>query len=89
MTYHEEAVATTQELQDGDMKQVKVGETDVLLARINSQYHAIYAHCTHYGAPLVKGALHGDRVICPWHHACFNLNKGKQCEPPGIDDLPT
>jgi len=88
MNYHEEVVASTSDFQEGDTKQVTVGETDVLLAFTNNQYHAIAAYCTHYGAPLVDGALHNDRVICPWHHACFNL-KGKQCEPPGLDDLPS
>ena len=88
MNYHEEVVASTSDFQEGDMKQVTVGETDVLLAFTNNEYHAIYAYCTHYGAPLVDGALYNNRVICPWHHACFNL-KGKQCEPPGLDDLPS
>ncbi|MEQ9443497.1 MAG: FAD-dependent oxidoreductase [Cyclobacteriaceae bacterium] len=88
MTYQEEAVATTRDLREGDMKQVAVGETDVLLACIDNQYYAVSAYCTHYGAPLVDGALHGDRVICPWHHACFHLRQGKQCEPPGMDNLP-
>lgn len=81
-------VAQFDELQDGGMKQVTVGNTDVLIARINGVYHAVYAYCTHYGAPLVKGAMSGDRVVCPWHHACFHLPSGDQLEPPGLDALP-
>jgi NADPH-dependent 2,4-dienoyl-CoA reductase/sulfur reductase-like enzyme/nitrite reductase/ring-hydroxylating ferredoxin subunit len=88
MNYHEEVVASTSDFQEGDMKQVTVGEIDVLLTYTNKEYQAIGAYCTHYGAPLVDGALFHDRVICPWHHACFNV-KGKQCEPPGLDDLPS
>ena len=80
-------VAQASDLQDGDLKQVKVGETDVLLARINGQFYATQAICPHYGAPLVKGALHGERLVCPWHHACFNLTSGKLEEPPALEGL--
>lgn len=81
-------VAHVDDLADGDMKQVEAGETAVLLARIDGTYYATAAHCTHYGAPLADGALSGDRVVCPWHHACFNLRTGAQEEPPGRDALP-
>ena len=88
MSYTEHTVARADELSDGEMKQVTAGETDVLLARIGGVYHAVYAYCSHYGAPLADGALSGDRVVCPWHHACFHLPTGDQLEPPGIDSLP-
>lgn len=70
------------------MRSVSVGDTEVLLARIEGRYHAVYGHCTHYGAPLADGALSGDLVVCPWHHACFRLSSGDQVEPPGLDSLP-
>ena len=88
MPYTEHTVARADRLNDGEMKQVTAGETDVLLARIDGAYHAVYAYCSHYGAPLADGALSGDRVVCPWHHACFHLPTGDQLEPPGIDGLP-
>jgi len=82
-------VAQANDLQDGEMKQVKVGETDVLLAHVEGKYFATGAMCTHYGAPLVEGALHGSRVICPWHHACFNVTNGDLEEPCALDALPS
>lgn len=69
------------------MRQVAVGETDVLLIRRGDTFTALHPHCTHYGAPLVDGALSGDRIVCPWHHACFSASTGDQEEPPGIDSL--
>ncbi|MEX0600189.1 MAG: FAD-dependent oxidoreductase, partial [Rhodothermales bacterium] len=75
------------ELRDGEMRQVSVGETDVLLVRRGGRYAAFHAHCTHYGAPLADGVLSGDRIVCPWHHACFNASSGDQLEPPGLDAL--
>lgn len=81
-------VARVNELADGQMKQVKAGETELLLVRLGDQFYALGARCTHYGAPLATGALHGERIICPWHHACFNARTGEQLDPPGTDHLP-
>ena len=80
--------AKLSEIAPGTMKEVSVGDTKVLLTRVGDACHAIGAHCTHYGAPLVDGALVGDRIICPWHHACFNARNGNMEEPPALDSLP-
>ncbi|WP_168210598.1 apoptosis inducing factor family protein [Persicimonas caeni] len=80
-------VAKVDDLQDGEMKQVEVGDTDVLLTRIDGDYHAVGAHCVHYGAPLANGVLSGNTVICPWHHAVYNVTDGEHIEPPGRDCL--
>jgi len=88
MTDSEQAVATAEELRDGEMKQISVAGTEILLARVDGTYHAIAAHCTHYGAPLVDGVLNGERIVCPWHHACFNVTSGDLEEPPALDSLP-
>lgn len=74
-------------LSNGRMKEVQVGETDVLLARVEDEYFALYAKCTHYGAPLADGCLQGRRVVCPWHHACFDVKSGRHLEAPGLDGL--
>lgn len=49
----------------------------VLLVKQGGKLHAVGHKCSHYGAPLVNGALGDGRVRCPWHGACFNLNTGK------------
>ncbi len=64
------------------------GGLEVLLARYRGQVHAFAAHCPHYGAPLAKGALVNGKIVCPWHHACFQVADGTLCEPPALDDLP-
>lgn len=81
-------MATTGEFKDGEMKQISVDGSDLLLARVGGKYHAVGALCTHYGAPLVEGVLSGDRIVCPWHHACFNVATGDLEEPPALDALP-
>lgn len=77
------------DLKDGQMKEVKVGDQEVLLVRTQGQYSAVGSRCTHYNAPLIKGALVGDRVRCPFHGACFNVRTGDIEEYPGLDSLPS
>lgn len=88
MSFKEISVAHVNDLGDGEMKEVAAGKTNILLARVNGQYHAVGATCPHYGAPLVEGVLSGERIVCPWHHACFNVITGDLEEPPALDALP-
>ena len=85
----ETPVCRINDLADGEMKQVKVGEHDVLLARTDGQFYALYPKCTHYQAPLAKGILHGHTLVCPWHNACFDVRTGHRLEAPALNALPT
>jgi len=83
-------VAQVNDLQIGEMKQIRVDNNQILLARLEEKtFYATAAHCTHYGAPLEGGVLKGERVVCPWHNACFNIKTGDQEHPPGLDALPS
>lgn len=88
MSHKDVTVAKLSELADGEMKQVSANGAEILLGRVNGTVHAVGAHCTHYGAPLVEGVLSGERIVCPWHHACFNIRTGDLEEPPALDALP-
>lgn len=88
MNHKDVTVAKTSELADGEMKQVSANGAEVLLACVGGNFHAVGAHCTHYGAPLVEGVLSGERIVCPWHHACFDITTGDLQEPPAFDALP-
>jgi apoptosis-inducing factor 3 len=59
----------------------------VLLARIDDDYFAIAATCTHYGGPLGEGVIDGDTVRCPWHHACFSLRTGEALRAPALSPV--
>ncbi|WGV24121.1 FAD-dependent oxidoreductase [Halotia branconii] len=87
MKYIEAIAANVNDLKDGDMRQVRVGEKEVLLNKLDGKFYAIGAHCSHYGAPLAKGVLSGHHVVCPWHNACFDVTNGDQNQPPGLDAL--
>lgn len=88
MSHREVTVAKTSDLADGEMKQVSANGSQILLACVGGNFHAVGAHCTHYGAPLVEGILSGQRIVCPWHHACFDITTGDLQEPPAFDALP-
>lgn len=88
MKYTYFSVANHKDLKEGEMKQVNADGTDILIAKLEGKVFAVGAHCTHYGAPLAKGALCGKHVICPWHHAWFDLTNGNLLEPPALDALP-
>ncbi|XP_054650213.1 apoptosis inducing factor mitochondria associated 4 [Dunckerocampus dactyliophorus] len=76
------------DLRDGQMKEVSLGDHKVLLVRTEGHYSAVGSQCSHYNAPLVKGALVGNKVRCPFHGACFNVKTGDIEEYPGLDSLP-
>ncbi|CAC5382001.1 unnamed protein product [Mytilus coruscus] len=84
----EAVVCGVDDLKDGEMREVDVGEGKALLVKENGQFYAIGNKCTHYGAPLAKGALSNGRVRCPWHGACFNVKTGDIEDFPGLDSLP-
>ena len=80
-------VASLADLQPGSMRQVTAAGVEILVARVGDTVCATSAKCSHYGGPLAEGVLHGCRVVCPWHHAVFDVTTGRQLEPPGCGDL--
>ena len=83
----EKVVAGVEELEDGDVKGVEVGDAEVLLVRLEGEFYAVGGECSHFGAPLADGVIHNGRVRCPWHQACFDAASGEMEEPPGLDVL--
>lgn len=81
------AICQVNDLSDGQMRQITAEGQQILLARQQGEWFAIAAHCSHYGAPLARGVMHQDHVVCPWHNACFSLRDGSMLEPPGRNHL--
>jgi NADPH-dependent 2,4-dienoyl-CoA reductase/sulfur reductase-like enzyme/nitrite reductase/ring-hydroxylating ferredoxin subunit len=74
-------------LPPGRMMAGRVGDAQVLLARVGEEFLAVDSACTHYHGPLAEGLLVGDTVRCPWHHACFSLRSGEALSAPAFDAL--
>ncbi len=89
MSLKEFKAAKVNDLKNGEMKSVSIGdEKEILLTKVDDKYFALGAHCTHYGAPLKDGVIHNGIIMCPWHHACFDAKTGDMFDPPARDSLP-
>jgi nitrite reductase/ring-hydroxylating ferredoxin subunit len=81
-------VAGAHEVHEGNMKMVKVDDRQILLANIEGKYYAIGNVCTHRGATLSDGVLHGNVVTCPWHFSQFDVTTGEIVSPPATRPEP-
>lgn len=75
------------DLGDGQMITGHAFGKPVLMVRRREELFAVDALCTHYSGPLGDGVLAGERVICPWHHACFDLRTGAAVAAPAMRPL--
>jgi nitrite reductase/ring-hydroxylating ferredoxin subunit/uncharacterized membrane protein len=64
------------EVAEGELKQFRVDDVALVVARRNGQLYALADRCTHRGGPLSDGELDGDCVVCPWHSSAFSLEDG-------------
>ncbi|KAJ1656002.1 Apoptosis-inducing factor 1 [Dispira simplex] len=88
MSTFKTAVCHVGDLQDGEKREITIRDGSILLLRLAGQYYALSSHCTHYGAPLVKGVLSTQgKLTCPWHGACFDVGTGDIEDAPALDAL--
>ena len=64
------------ELDDGGLTATKVGDDEVLLAKVDGKIYAIDNACGHLAYPLNEGRLDGHVVMCIWHGARFDVRTG-------------
>ena len=82
------AVLPESELPEGALRQVTVGERQIVLARQGGRIYALDAQCTHLGGPLAEGTLEDGSVRCPWHGSRFALADGWPLEGPAAIPQP-
>ncbi|MCL4544127.1 MAG: chlorite dismutase family protein, partial [Chloroflexi bacterium] len=75
-----------QELPPGTSTKVYLGTQLVALFNVAGQLYAISNRCPHARGPLCEGKVDDDSehpsVLCPWHHALFDLETGEALAGP-------
>ncbi|MCB8836199.1 FAD-dependent oxidoreductase [Aurantimonas sp. VKM B-3413] len=76
-------VCALDDIPETGVREFEVTETRILFVRSGDAVFATGAICPHKGAPLKNGTRVGNHLICPWHHAQFDLTTGDHIQPPG------
>ena len=63
-------------LADGDRQVVAVQERKVLILKHEGKLYAVQHNCPHMGAPLKRGKIEDDNLVCPLHRSVFDLETG-------------
>ncbi|MBU0678289.1 MAG: non-heme iron oxygenase ferredoxin subunit [Verrucomicrobia bacterium] len=86
--WHE--VATVGEFEETDRKLVDLGgEKQIGLFKVDGQFHAVSAWCSHQRMSLISGDLAGCELTCPFHGARFDIRNGQQLSLPATKPIPT
>jgi len=73
-------VAERDELPDGRVTTVVVGNRSLCITRCGGAYGALDNRCPHQGGPLGEGSIEKGWLRCPWHGYDYDPITG---EPPG------
>ena len=65
----------------GGMVTVMVDWTDVVIANVDGEYHAIQGVCEHAGGSLGAGYLVGCQLTCPLHGWTYDVTDGWLIRP--------
>jgi toluene monooxygenase system ferredoxin subunit len=78
------SVATLDDLWEGDLTDVQVGDELVLLVHLNGgDIRAYQGYCPHQRTPLADGKVDGHILTCAAHLWQFNLRTGEGVNPKG------
>lgn len=83
-TWHR--VAGVDELPEGRVKPVTIGNKTLVLTRFEGRYGALDNRCPHQGGPLGEGSIEKGWLRCPWHGYDYDPLTGRP--PEGFEDAP-
>lgn len=83
-------VASVEDVPEGGMVGVTVGDVGVLVANVGGRLRAIGSECTHEGCDLEEGELDPEdgTVTCVCHGSIFDLDTGEAVGPPADEPEP-
>jgi 3-phenylpropionate/trans-cinnamate dioxygenase ferredoxin subunit len=88
MTWTETGVSAAT-LLPGRLLGIELGGRSLVLANLDGQFQALDGTCTHEGGILADGELKGPRLVCPVHHANFDVRTGTVLADPDEIEPPT
>jgi nitrite reductase/ring-hydroxylating ferredoxin subunit len=74
-------VASTHEVPEGTFVEVEIGDEVLVVAHVESGFHAVSAWCTHQGTSLALGTLNGYVIQCWAHLWRFDVRSGEPVWP--------
>src|SRR5262245_29238723 len=66
-----------EEIAEGGLATTKIGDKEILLAKVEGKIYALDNACGHLAYPLNEGRLDGHVVTCIWHYARFDVRTGE------------
>lgn len=65
-------------ISEKSIKKVLVGEKNIAVTRIGSDFYAFQSFCPHRGASLIEGSINAsNEIICPLHQYRFDIKSGQ------------
>lgn len=75
------AIADEDDLWDGEMESYDLDGREILLIRLDGEYHAYDGACPHQSTSLVTGTLDGHLLTCSAHEWEFDARTGQGVNP--------
>ncbi|MBV2205687.1 MAG: non-heme iron oxygenase ferredoxin subunit [Pseudomonas sp.] len=82
-------VATVDEVDDGDVKKVRLDGLILALFNLGGEFFALHHLCTHEDVSLIDGFVVGGEIECPLHAGRFDIRTGKAMSAPCTVDART
>ncbi|MCW4034404.1 MAG: Rieske 2Fe-2S domain-containing protein [Candidatus Bathyarchaeota archaeon] len=82
-------VAQKNQIPNNSMKDLTVGDLEILLVNLDGKFYALQNKCPHLKYPLYLGTLRGNVLTCGFHYAKFDVTTGKVLSGPTKEDLKT
>ena len=82
------AVAKANEIEEGVVKVVRVGDAPIGLTKVEGEFFAFADVCTHDDGPVAEGELEEYIIACPRHGAKFDIRTGKVKQLPAVTPIP-
>jgi nitrite reductase/ring-hydroxylating ferredoxin subunit len=77
-------------MDDDSVRRLDVeGRAPVALYRVDGQFYATDAVCTHGDALLTEGMIEGGQIVCPYHLGTFDIRTGMPTGSPCIEPIRT